>query len=187
MKLTEPVAPILSSRHLAKFAMANVLGDIRRIEVVQPTFALIDHCYVNVETQISQAGGHGLYGWKILEFPGLFLQAIHHAVWIDRRNRMIDVTPDVRQWKRQVFAADHGTAFAGVPTTTIAPRTMNISGLAEVDEALAISQRLTEMRLKHALPNGMLPAIDNQDPLVNNLSNQAFALLLCAQAKVGAL
>lgn len=185
MKLAEPVAPLLSSKCLSRLVVEQGFTQPKRIKVLPPKGSAIDQCYVNVVKHVARAGGHGLYGWKILEFPGLFLQAIHHAVWVNKNSRMIDVTPDVRRWKQQVFAPIHATQFIGVPVTPIAPRAINICGLAEVDEALEISQELTTMRLKQALPNGMIPAIDNQNLLVNKLSDQALDLLVRAQAKVG--
>ena len=183
--MVEPVAPLLSSKFLTRFVAKNGLCQPKRVKIAPQAGSVLDCCYINVETNVAQAGGHGVYGWKILEFSGLFLQAIHHAVWVSPAKRMIDVTPDIRQWKQHVFSADHNTTFLGVPATPIAPLTMNISGLEEVDKALAISQRLTEMRLERAHWNGMLPEIDSRDPWVSSLSDEAAMLILCAQAKVG--
>lgn len=184
MNLVEPVAPLLSSKFLAKFVADNRLCHPKRVKIAPTAGSVLDWCYVNVESHVAKAGGRGVYGWKILEFPGLFLQAIHHAVWISPANRMIDVTPDIRQWKQHVFSANHDMDFVGVPAATIAPLTMNISGLEEVDEALTISRTLTAIRLEHALPNGMLPALDNRDALVTTLQDQARALITLAHAKV---
>jgi hypothetical protein len=186
VKLTDPVAPLLSSNSLSRFIAEQGFEQPKRVRVLPQRDSAKDQCYVNVLDGIARSGGLGIYGWKILEFRGLFFQAIHHAIWQARTGRMLDVTPDVRRWKQHVFTPSTGTPFNGVPPVPVPPRTLNISGLKEVDEALAIFHELTAMRLKQLLPNGMIPAIDNTDPLVNELSNRAMALLAQAQAKVSA-
>jgi hypothetical protein len=116
------------------------------------------------------------------------LQAIHHAVWLDRKGRAVDVTPDQRKWRSIVFACDKAvTSSSGKIYPAVLPRFMNTSGLKEIDEAIQISLKLTRMRLANALPNGMLPELDQADPEVVRLMSDARTLLSIAQTKVGAL
>jgi hypothetical protein len=181
------VAPKLSSVTLARFCDAEGFERPRRLPVIPASGALIDCCYPNVVRQITLHGGSMIQGYKVIEFPKLMLQAIHHAVWLDRKGRMVDVTPDQRGWRTIVFACDNAVSAVGITTNpSILPRFINISGLNEIDEAIEISLRLNQMRLAGALPNGMLPELNQTDPEVVRLMSDARTLLSIAQSKVGA-
>ncbi len=145
----------------------------------------VDFCYLNVSHHIKTRGGTGLYGWKVLEFPRLLLQALHHAVWSRKDGTLIDVTHDVRKWRQIVFAADVSTPFSGLPPMPIMPRFMNISGLREIDEVIDISNKLTEMRIDRIQPDGAMPALDPSWPDVPNLTARANSLIALAQLKAG--
>jgi hypothetical protein len=130
-------------------------------------------------------GGKGIYGWKMILFPRLFLQALHHAVWVSPKGSFVDITPEVRNWNQIVFAPDTASSFVGVPRPPFRPRFLNISGLNEVDNLIEISLRLTEARLRQATPNGALPHLDPYNVEVNRLMAEARGLLAAAQYRVG--
>jgi hypothetical protein len=47
-----------------------------------------------VNRKVTREGGRIVYGWAIWEWPRVFLEAEHHAVWSDG-DRLVDVTPHV--------------------------------------------------------------------------------------------
>ena len=182
----KPVNPLISSAHLLRFTNEQGLAAPRRVRVTPAIGAKVDHCYVNVEQAVERAGGVGIYGWKILEFPRLFLQAIHHAVWLSKDVRLVDVTPDIRNWRQVVFAPDEALMYRGIPPDTIRPRFLNISGLTEIDDLIGISLKLTELRIQSALPNGAMLPLDKSNRGVAELISQSKLLFEVARFKIGA-
>ncbi len=55
---------------------------------------LPNDCYENVKKHISQNGGDIVYGWSIWEWPQVFIEAFHHALWKNPKGRLIDISPD---------------------------------------------------------------------------------------------
>ncbi len=62
-------------------------------------------CFYNVKQKIARDRGHIVYGWAIWEWPRVFLEAEHHAVWSDG-DRLVDVTPHVPASDRILFLPD---------------------------------------------------------------------------------
>lgn len=49
-------------------------------------------CYANVEGRVAKFGGSSEVGWAIRWFPGVYIEAMHHAVWRMPNNTLLDVT-----------------------------------------------------------------------------------------------
>lgn len=49
-------------------------------------------CYSNVRNKVAKAGGKPLLGWLLSVFPNRYVEAVHHAVWINSDGEMVDVT-----------------------------------------------------------------------------------------------
>lgn len=182
----QPVNPPVSSAHLLRFTTEQGFSAPRRVEVAPAIGASTDHCYINVEQQLERFGGLGVYGWKIIDFPRLFLQAIHHAVWQSKSGQLVDVTPEIRNWREVVFAPDETISYCGVPPKVKMPRFLNYSGLREVDELIDLSLQLTERRIQSALPSGAMPQLDVGDPWVKENITRSRNLFDLAAIKVGA-
>lgn len=83
---------------------------------VEPEYVRIDpgaddqisDCFNNVRRRVDQAGGDIVFGWAIWEWPRVFVEAEHHAVWAppggaSRR----DITPAADPtFRRRLFLAD---------------------------------------------------------------------------------
>jgi hypothetical protein len=50
-------------------------------------------CYFNVDAKIKAAGGSIEYGWALWHYPGKFIEAEHHAVWVSPEGDRVDVSP----------------------------------------------------------------------------------------------
>lgn len=68
----------------------------------------IGHCYWNVRETVAQMGGRAVYGWLILTWPKLYVQAMHHGVWQRPDGQLVDVTQKypTDQRRYSVFARD---------------------------------------------------------------------------------
>lgn len=55
--------------------------------------AVVRECFNNVAERVRRIGGDLVYGWAIWEWPGVFIEAEHHAVWRSPDGVLIDITP----------------------------------------------------------------------------------------------
>ncbi len=62
-------------------------------------------CFFNVQAKIKRDGGQIIYGWAIWEWPRVFLEAEHHAVWSDG-SHLVDITPNDPGIRQTLFLPD---------------------------------------------------------------------------------
>lgn len=93
-------------------ALPSLLGRLGAVEVASvPRYPIagsrMGRCYWNVRDQVSAAGGQCVFGWMLVEIPGVALFGWHHAVWEAPSGMRTDITPHpVTGW------GVGGTAFA---------------------------------------------------------------------------
>lgn len=66
-------------------------------------------CFNNVRRRIEQAGGSIVLGWAIWEWPRVFVEAEHHAIWAPPDGTpWQDITPAADpSFRRRLFLADN--------------------------------------------------------------------------------
>jgi hypothetical protein len=83
--LDHPAMPLLLAR----------LGAVRATSV--PRYPLAGsrrgRCYWNVRDQVRTQGGRCVFGWMLVEIPGVALFGWHHAVWEAPSGLLTDITP----------------------------------------------------------------------------------------------
>ena len=95
--MSESVYPLeipvpLSHHRLAEFC-SRIRSDGSPIAVPLSAELLpIDNCYWNVAAVVESLGGEIAFGWMIKYWPGLYLTAVHHAVWKSDQGLLVDVT-----------------------------------------------------------------------------------------------
>lgn len=65
-------------------------------------------CFQNVATKINRTGGEIVYGWEVSQYPRVYLEARHHAIWKSPSGQLIDVTPEEFGMRRILFLPDPG-------------------------------------------------------------------------------
>ena len=80
------------------------------VGVVPDPGAKASECFPNVRAKVARDGGEILYGWAIWEWPRVFIEAEHHAVWLSE-GRMLDITPNVPPSTRVLFLSDPDRAY----------------------------------------------------------------------------
>lgn len=55
--------------------------------------AVVRECFNNVVERVRRVGGDLVYGWAIWEWPSVFIEAEHHAVWRSPNGILMDITP----------------------------------------------------------------------------------------------
>lgn len=72
--------------------------------------AIVGECFPNVQAKIVRDGGTIAYGWLIWEWPRVFIEAEHHAVW-DAGGTFVDITPHVHNEPAVLFLPDPQRAY----------------------------------------------------------------------------
>lgn len=73
---------------------------------VRPDVGAIENeCFKNVLAKVAQDGGSIVYGWTIWEWPRVFIEAEHHAVW-DKDGTLLDITPHINGESKILFLPD---------------------------------------------------------------------------------
>jgi hypothetical protein len=55
---------------------------------------------------VAQNGGEIVFGWTIWEWPNVYIEAEHHAVWRDTSGKLIDITPAQGGDVKRLFVPD---------------------------------------------------------------------------------
>jgi hypothetical protein len=98
-----PAAITAAIRHLCQEISPDY--EPRFVEISPEPGSKPNECFSNVETKIKDDGGELVYGWAIWEWPRVFVEAEHHAVWRNGGG-LVDVTPHVPLSERILFLPD---------------------------------------------------------------------------------
>jgi hypothetical protein len=96
----------------------DILSLCRDINGASPLFVQVKphkgakygECFFNVANAIHNSGGEIMNGWAIWEWPRVFVEAEHHAIW-KLGNEYIDVTPHIPETGRALFLPDQNAEF----------------------------------------------------------------------------
>ena len=69
-------------------------------------------CFENVRRKVERAGGALVVGWAIWEWPEVFVEAEHHAVWSSNQG-LIDITPHGKDFDQVLFLPDPNAPYGG--------------------------------------------------------------------------
>jgi hypothetical protein len=81
-------------------------GTAQFVPVRQDQYGLFGWCSDGVLEKIKHDGGSIRFGWTIWDWPGVFLTAEFHAVWISPNMELVDITPKPQGESQIVFVAD---------------------------------------------------------------------------------
>ncbi|BCH67908.1 MULTISPECIES: hypothetical protein [Rhizobium/Agrobacterium group] len=77
----------------------------RYLPVMPDPMAQPSECFNNVMARVSKEGGTLVYGWLVWEWPNVFIEAEHHAVW-ESKGTFVDITPHVHGESEILFLPD---------------------------------------------------------------------------------
>jgi hypothetical protein len=100
------LSPVLSFCNEVKSGSTPVF-----VPLVPDITATPRECFFNVHQAVDQRGGEIVYGWAVWWWPGVFIEAEHHAVWKAPDGSMLDVTPHERGNSATLFVADQDAIF----------------------------------------------------------------------------
>jgi hypothetical protein len=76
------------------------------IDVLNDSRLKKDNCFENVDVKVRQEGGRVQYGWTIWEHPNVMIEGEFHAVWVNPKGQMIDITPKTDAEAKILFLPD---------------------------------------------------------------------------------
>lgn len=83
------------------------------VNVVPQDDASQNDCFIHVPARAQQDGGVAILGWSLWEFPGLFVEAEAHTVWLQPTGDYLDITPKRAQTARIFFLPDPTLRYEG--------------------------------------------------------------------------
>ncbi|MGL4965857.1 MAG: SEC-C metal-binding domain-containing protein [Inquilinus sp.] len=97
-------------------------------------------------------GGSLLYGWLIWEWPRVFIEAEHHAVW-EKDGSLVDITPPSNGERRILFLPDPNASydFAFMKRRNNIRRSYGI--FQSVDEWISANDKYHEIKERNSIGN----------------------------------
>lgn len=145
------VPPNLKDKHTVAFIDAVVRGGQGvALEIAPTPQAEPQECFGNVKKAVEQYGGEIVFGWTVWEWPGVYIEAEHHAIWRKPDGTLVDITPSPDGDKSRVFVADPSAIY---DFENEGCRRENIRKALSKDPIIAEFFRYA--RLRHQVMNGI--------------------------------
>ncbi len=87
-------------------ASINAKGRVLRMPIEAEADCKVRECFNNVSVKVQRDGGRVVYGWTIWEWPNVYVEAAHHAVYAPSRGHWRDITPADDGDTERVFLED---------------------------------------------------------------------------------
>ena len=72
----------------------------------------IADCFLNVQRKVAKEGGRIQFGWALWEWPGVYFEAEHHAVYVPSdSSRFVDITPSEFGITKRLFVPDDAATY----------------------------------------------------------------------------
>ncbi|MBP2296590.1 SEC-C metal-binding domain-containing protein [Azospirillum rugosum] len=149
------------------------------VPVVPEPTAVVSECFPNVAAKVERDGGEIAYGWSIWEWPGVFIEAEHHAVWRSPTGDLIDVTPRPEREKKVLFVPDPETVYDWESNRRIDNRRLAIADdpylrefLENAAEMAAFMERKSVGLTVSFNPAELFPLASRQQVLLNYLAER---------------
>lgn len=105
--------PQASTPHVLEFCQRIGPAIPVRLTIQPEAGCLPGDCFPNVRQKVEREGGSIRYGWAIWEWPRVFIEAEHHAVYESPDGVLVDVTPAMQEDPQmaRLFLPDDSTVF----------------------------------------------------------------------------
>lgn len=81
------------SLELVQFLREHNLPEPVSVEYRPHSGCETGNCFRNVEAQVQQAKGRMQTGWAFVEYIGVSIHTVAHAIWVTRFGKQVDITP----------------------------------------------------------------------------------------------
>jgi hypothetical protein len=106
--------PPVDALHVQKFCAEVAKASKPQLILSQPRFDRpANECFPIVEERTAETGGSMAVGWAIWEWPGIFIEAEFHAVWVHPGGILIDLAPRALLTPSILFLTDPSRKYEG--------------------------------------------------------------------------
>ena len=111
---------------------------------VAPDAAVVrSECFNNVAAKVAIEGGTLVYGWLIWEWPRVFVEAEHHAIW-EKDGTLVDITPPISGEQRILFLPDPTQTYDFASQKRRINIKRSLGEFSSVDDWIAAADRLQQ-------------------------------------------
>jgi hypothetical protein len=96
----------ISSNHVLEFCRGISAEAVFYVSIQPRPGCETGNCFNNLDAVVAEHGGRSIYGWSIVEWPGMFLEAEQHAVWHQPDGTHVDPTPPQQRFSQVAFLPD---------------------------------------------------------------------------------
>jgi hypothetical protein len=101
--------PAEISAHVRQFAreMVGPGTEPQFVTITPERGCKIADCFANVQRKVAKEGGNIQFGWALWEWPGVYFEAEHHAVYAPSDSAsFVDITPSESGITKRLFVPD---------------------------------------------------------------------------------
>jgi hypothetical protein len=130
-------------------------------------------CFLNVQKKVVKEGGRIQFGWALWEWPGLYFEAEHHAVYVTPDDsRFVDITPSEFGLTKRLFVPDDAATY-DFDNEGILRDNLRFALIDDplIDDLFKAAAR--RVAFKNGLPGvGMIAIHASEDKALQNLENR---------------
>lgn len=112
-------APIELQQRILDFCSSISSSSPEVLKSSPSGFAKVSECFSNVDLQVEQQGGRGIFGWLIWDWEGVYTEAEFHAVWESEDGRRHEISPHASSDPYVVFLPDEAREYKGLRVNNI--------------------------------------------------------------------
>ncbi len=101
-----------------------------------------------------------MFGWTIWEWPKVYVEAEHHAVWRDTNGYLVDVTPKHDKEERILFLPDAKAKFYVKNPKWRDNVRRSLSADTQVEHFLRVSSEYQRFEIRHSVAVGRVRQIE---------------------------
>jgi hypothetical protein len=139
--------------------------------------AIVNECFDNVLAKVARDQGAIVYGWLIWEWPRVFIEAEHHAVW-EKNGALIDITPHVNGEPKVLFLPDPDRIYDHEGKQRIINVKRSLGVFASTDRWIAANDTLQRTMEAHSVGAEIRINRDRLKALWNAARNAQAAVLI---------
>lgn len=109
-------------------------------------------CFNNVMAKVGRDGGSLVYGWLIWEWPRVFIEAEHHAVW-EKDGVLTDITPTINGETNILFLPDPAHTYDFVGQKRLINIKKSLGQFTSVPDWIRAADRLQRTIERHSVGN----------------------------------
>jgi hypothetical protein len=122
----------------------------------------VNNCFLNVKDKFEKDGGGIQFGWRIVEIPGIMIEAEFHAVWVSLDQQYSDITP--KEESEILFLPDSVRQYDYSSRKWVDNKRKPLSNKAAVIEFITLEKEFVAVQEKFIVDKNLETHIDELRP-----------------------